>query len=128
MEQKLSLDRWGMAASGFCLVHCMALPLVAMALPALESHDHEWVHGLLLLLVIPLAVFALGSGLRRHGKRLPTALGLTGCSLLVLVFLAELCGGELHSLETPANVVGSLSLIGAHFYNTRCACCASQTQ
>ncbi|MDF1667836.1 MAG: MerC domain-containing protein [Planctomycetota bacterium] len=125
MEQNVSLDRWGIAASGFCLVHCVALPFVAMALPALESHGHEWLHGVLLLLVIPLAIFALGTGLRRHGKRLPTVIGALGCSLLTFVFVADLCGGELHSLETPANVLGSLSLIGAHFYNTRCSCCSS---
>lgn len=125
MEQKISLDRWGIAASVFCLIHCMALPLLAFALPVVESHDHEWLHGVLLLVVIPLAIFALGSGLRRHGKRAPLALGLAGCFMLTFVFVMELCGGDLHSVETPLNILGSLSLIGAHFYNTRCSCCSS---
>ena len=122
MAQKQSLDRWGMAASGLCLVHCSVLPLAAIALPTLGGHDHEWFHGILLVLVVPLAAYALGSGYKHHRKPWPAILGFLGCALLSFVYFAEMLHFHLHSIETPINILGSISLIGAHFLNTRCAC------
>ena len=108
------LDRWAIALSAGCLLHCLLPPaLVAsgLLLGVGRTIDSPWIHMALLVLVAPLSLVALLNGLRHHHRRLPLALG--GSALLLLVLGETL----LHDAETALVVGGSLMLIWAHASN-----------
>ncbi|WP_375392550.1 MerC domain-containing protein [uncultured Sphingomonas sp.] len=118
------VERVAIGASAACLAHCLALPILMAALPALTSvlavpeSFHLWVLGL----AAPAALLALLQGRSRHGELLPLALGLCGLSLMAL---GALVLGETWA-ETPVTVAGSVLLAGAHVMNWRrrhaCGC------
>lgn len=111
------LDRAALVASVACMVHCLALPLVIAALPALSSvlavpeSFHRWI----LAFAVPAAGIALVQGRSRHGERYPLWLGAAGLALIATGALWLDEGGA----ETAATVGGSLSLAWAHIANWR---------
>lgn len=115
MDSEVIADSFGMGASALCLVHCLALPLLAPFIPFLDSlADAEWVHVALFLMVAPTAAFALLTGFRHHREiRIPLA-GWSGVTLLALP-LHE----AFHTLDTPLSVAGGMLLIAAHLGNYR---------
>ena len=115
-------ERLAVGASLTCLVHCLGLPLLLAALPALSSalpipeSFHWWVLGI----AVPAAVGALFHGRARHRRAWPLAIGVVGLCLLA--------GGALlgeGSGEIALTVLGSLTVAGAHIANWRMrhACC-----
>ena len=110
-------DLSAVALSGLCLLHCLALPLLAALLPVLGSWtESEWVHGLFVLLAVPLSLAALSRAHRR--RRLPGRLWLAaGLGLAALG--AGAAGWPHASWETPITVGGSLLLAGTHLWNLR---------
>lgn len=111
------LERVGLAGSIACMVHCLALPLLIAALPALASalaipeSFHIWV----LVVAVPPAVVALVQGWRRHGIMLVLIVGAAGVGLLAAGAVPL---GETWA-EIPATVTGSLLLVSAHIANWR---------
>ena len=77
---KLYFDRIAIAMSGTCVIHCVALPIVAISIPFLESVIF------ILLFILPFSVVALVVGYRRH-KRLLPILG-SGAGVLILALTA----------------------------------------
>ncbi|MBR0552617.1 MerC domain-containing protein [Stakelama marina] len=118
------LDRASITASFLCLIHCLALPLILSALPALSrilaipESFHIWV----LAFAVPASGIALVSGRARHGASRTLILGAAGLALLAIGAL--LYGGT--GWETPTTVAGSLVLTAAHVINwrlrQRCGC------
>lgn len=113
--------------SALCLVHCLLLPLLLAAAPALSLLADESVHRLLLLLLGPPLVFAMVRGQVLHRRR--------GAAVLLLVGFALLLAGGFsgnESLELPLTVLGSLVLITGHGLNAwwcrRCPLCASKPE
>ena len=110
------LDRAALGASALCLVHCLALPLIIAALPAL-SHLlslPELIHFWILLFAVPTAGLAFVTGRNRHGATYPLIVGAFG-----LVALAIGVAFASTRLETPVTVTGSLLLAAAHIANWR---------
>lgn len=111
-----NLDRWGMWIAAACIVHCLALPLLAAALPfvaVILPHD-EWTHTAMLALALPVTGMALVRGYRRHRLVRPAALGAAG---LLLIAGALLTGGG--AAETAMTVTGALLCAAAHVLNWR---------
>ncbi|WP_372382765.1 MerC domain-containing protein [Xanthomonas sp. NCPPB 1068] len=111
------LDSSAIALSGLCLLHCLALPLLAAALPLLGAWSQaEWVHVVFATAAVPLSGYALWSTHRRHALP-PLVWVLAICGLTGLVLGASgLAGG---AWETPITVVGSLLLASTHLVNLR---------
>lgn len=110
------LDRAALGASALCLVHCLALPLIIAALPAL-SHllsVPESIHVWILLFAVPTAGLAFVTGRARHGASYPLMIGAVG-----LIALAIGVAFDSTRLETPVTVTGSLLLAAAHIANWR---------
>lgn len=111
------LERIALAGSFACMAHCLALPLLIAALPALSSAFsipeafHLWV----LAFAIPSAAIALIQGRGRHGAKLPLCLGASG---ILVLLIGALPFAETWA-ETPATVMGSLFLAAAHIVNWR---------
>ncbi|HBN54822.1 MAG TPA: hypothetical protein DD456_12580, partial [Stenotrophomonas sp.] len=76
-------DASAVALSTLCLLHCLALPLLAALLPLFGAwSEAEWVHGVFVLIAAPLSGYALW---RAHRHRpLPAALWLLAGGGLVL--------------------------------------------
>jgi hypothetical protein len=100
-----------------CLVHCIALPVILAALPALSSivPIPATFHILALAFAVPATGGALYVGYRHHRLAAPLLVGGAG---LVLLALGVLHWGET-PLETPVTILGSLLIAGAHIANWR---------
>lgn len=111
------LERAALAGSVACLAHCLALPLMLAALPALASAFSvpESFHLWMLAFAIPAAATALVQGRGRHGADLPLWLGVIGMSLMLV---GAIVLGETWA-ETFLTMVGSLFLAVAHVANWR---------
>ncbi len=109
-----TLDRWGMVVSSLCLIHCLALPLVAAFLPllAVPLAGDEWVHSVLLAIALPVSGMALVRGFRAHRAAGPAILGAFGlagiaCAIVVRADMAE----------RILTVAGGLLVARAHWLN-----------
>jgi len=111
------LDALGLAISIVCVVHCLALPLAALLLPALalrldHGTDHQ-LHWLLLALAAPVSSLALWRGARRHHSWTWFKLGAGGLVLMLL--------GVLHAFgarsEVAVTMAGVSLLALAHVRN-----------
>jgi hypothetical protein len=107
-------DRVAIGTSIACLLHCVGLPLIVAALPALSVVVPESFHLWVLAVAIPLALVALWQGRARHRRRWPLIVGVAGLTLLAAGALAFD-----HDSEVPATVAGSLVLALAHISNWR---------
>ncbi|KQN30601.1 hypothetical protein ASF00_07785 [Sphingomonas sp. Leaf34] len=111
------LDRAAMAGSAACMVHCLALPLLLAAVPAVSviivipESFHRW----LLLLAVPLAAVALLGGHARHAALWPLCLGVAGLGLMTVGAFA-LPEGD---VESAVTVTGGILVALAHAANLR---------
>ena len=104
-----------LSLSGLCLLHCLALPVLAVALPFLGVlADAEWVHWLFVALAVPASALALvDTGGRRSAALIIGA--LLGLGLLI----AGAAGWPDHNSETLMTIAGGLVLAGVHALNWR---------
>jgi hypothetical protein len=113
------LDLLGLGLSALCLIHCIALPMVLIALPTLATfgHDdhHHWLHLALALVLVPLAFASLLPGYLRHRRTAVMAGGALGVAAILIGAFLEGWLGE--SAVTALTIAGSLCLIGAHWIN-----------
>ncbi len=105
------------SASLLCLVHCLALPLLLLALPALAGtfFKSEAFHIAAATLVVPAAALAFLLGYRRHRAPAPALLGSAGVACIV----AALFPGWGEGAATMMTAAGSLLLISGHLINWR---------
>lgn len=106
------LDGIGIALSILCLLHCLALPLVATGALAWAASEHVHV-GLTLALAAVVLTVAV-PGYRRHRRAAVPILLATGVALLVAAVLMGEGPGE-----TVATVLGSVALVTGHVLNLR---------
>ena len=99
-----------------CLLHCLALPLIAASLPVLGllTEHHLTVHLLLLAIAAPLGLWALGRGRRAAGPW-PLAVGCAG----LLLMAAGIVVWHHTPAETWATVAGVSLVAWAHLRNWR---------
>lgn len=98
-------------------LHCLALPLLAAALPLFGTWaEAEWVHLLFVAVALPLTGYALWRAERRHP--LPVLAWATAGAGLGLL-LAGALALPWHDWETPMTVTGSLLLAATHIWNAR---------
>ena len=138
-------DKISICLSICCILHCIALPLLILLIPSLASFwiNDENMHVVLVLLAIPISLFAMAKSLRKHHSY--KCISLAGIGLLLLVsaiFMHDIGfsgehghGGEIgHSdnaqehdehgalgeiLETIFTVLGGIILLGAHLLNIK---------
>lgn len=111
------LESIAVGATAACLVHCIALPVLIAALPALASvvPIPETFHVIALAFAVPATGGALLTGYLRHRVAGPLLCGVIG---LLLLALGVFRWGET-PLEAPVTICGSLFIAGAHLANWR---------
>ena len=112
LEETVRTDRAATAISLACIVHCLALPLVASALPFVAVvAEAEWVHWVLAILAL---LASLSVTYSSKSARVPSFLipSSAGIALLVFGLFAEHAGFD----ETMPTVIGGSLLAAAHMY------------
>ncbi|MFK7825438.1 MAG: MerC domain-containing protein [Oligoflexales bacterium] len=114
-------DKFAIGLSVLCSIHCLLLPVVMLLVPslaALSIADDELFHKWMIAGVLPISLFALTMGCRKHGKYTFLALGSLG---VVLLSLAAFWGHELvgESGEKYITLASSFLIALAHFNNHR---------
>lgn len=113
-------DRMAVALSTVCLLHCLAVPFIVTVVPLVGSAlvPDQAFHWLLLVLVLPMSLWALACGCRRH-RHLP--IGVTGAVGLIILIAVGVAGhGALSEMgERLATSLGSAVVALAHVMNHR---------
>ena len=111
-------DRAAIALSGLCLVHCLLLPVIIALLPLLNQVSATHFHAQMLLVVVPVSLFAFALGFRRHGNHAIIAWGTTGIAILATGgIVAHASYGAL--ADTLMTIAGSIVLAISHYFNNR---------
>ena len=112
------LDQVAVALSGLCLVHCLALPFAIAILPFLGQFSDDHLHVQMLIMVIPVSVFALALGFRRHRHK---GIVIAGVVALGIVTLGGTIAHEHYGLfaDRLLTISGSLALAATHYRNFR---------
>ncbi|MDA7786224.1 MerC domain-containing protein [Gammaproteobacteria bacterium] len=129
MKTQILSDKFAMTLSMVCLVHCLFAPsLIILTYSFMAmSVDSELVHKLILLITVPVSLFALSLGYKNHSTMNFIVLGIIGLLTLVLaVILGEGVLGE--NGELFLTMLGSTLVIISHYKNyqickkTNCDC------
>lgn len=121
-----ALDASAVGLSALCLVHCLALPALALMLPVLGLWAQaEWVHVAFVLIAAPVAVLSFIDLSTRRPRSWPlAAAALLGLALMVAGALEFPVAAD----ERVLTLLGGALLAGAHIGNWRrrhhaCAAC-----
>ena len=116
INQELS-DKYAIGISLLCSFNCLFLPsiLILSSSYLAAQIDTELVHGLILLIAIPLSIFALSLGLKNHNEKSFFFLGLFGLALMAGGFFFGSVVGEFG--EKFLTFFGSLVGVFGHYKN-----------
>ena len=116
-SQAKALDLSAVGLSALCLVHCLALPGLALLLPVLGFWaEAEWVHIAFILVAAPVAVLAF-IDLKAWRPRSWSMIAVAAAGLALM--LAGALEFPIAGYERPLTVLGGLLLAGAHVANWR---------
>lgn len=110
MELTIKSDRAATALSALCIVHCLALPLLASVMPFLAVvADAEWLHWLFagLAIIISASVPFRDVLARNLGFLAPAGLGIAA-------LIAGLFADQIGANETILTVIGGVLVAFAH--------------
>lgn len=111
-------DRLAITLSGFCLVHCLLLPVIIVALPLLAQFNATHFHTQMLLVVLPVSLFAYCLAYPRHRNKTIILWGLAGIAIMFVGgTIAHARFGVL--ADTSLTVAGAIILATSHFFNNR---------
>jgi hypothetical protein len=110
------LDGAAIGLSGLCLLHCLALPFFAGALPLLMPFAESHLHAQMLYFAVPLSAVAIGIGYSRHRNPRVVLAAIAGIFLLSVG--ATVAHGSLGLVaDRLFTISGSLVLAAAHLWN-----------
>lgn len=110
-------DRLGISASLFCILHCLLTPIAIIFMPFLgEIMSHALFHVIMVLIVVPVAVWALWNGFKIHHNPLVLWLGSAG---IIFIILAITIGQKTFAWEVALMTCAGLLLASAHWFNLK---------
>ncbi len=120
MNLQTTFDKTAIGLSILCAIHCLFLPLIVTLAPASQSFAlaDESFHQFLIWGIIPISVFALAMGCRRHKSLHVSYFGAAGLGLLTLtVLLGHNVLGEFG--EKFLTLIGGALVAYGHLCNCR---------
>ena len=117
---RFKIDGLAISLSFICAVHCLFTPSFVILAPTLLSisFDNEFIHYLILILAIPVSVFALSIGYKAHKNLSMFVIGILGLSIMLFaLFYGNSVFGE--TGEKGLTVLGSIIVASAHFRNLK---------
>ncbi|MDE0246127.1 MAG: MerC domain-containing protein [Gammaproteobacteria bacterium] len=108
------MDLCAVGLSTLCVLHCVALPVLAALMPlAAQAAESELVHRILVVAAVPVSLRVIWKTLPAAGNRLFVGAAVVGLGLLLLGAFVE----AVSSYEEPLTIAGG-SLLGlAHLWN-----------
>ena len=111
-----AVDAGAITVSSLCLIHCLALPVLAGVLPLAGAWaEAEWVHKVFVLFAIPISGYAVFAKGARFRDPLFVFLATLGLTLLTAAAFVE----ALHDFEQPMTAAGALIVAAAHVWRWR---------
>jgi len=114
----ISLDKTAIVFSTLCVLHCLALPLLMVLLPALAilPLNQEMFHLGMVMCVLPTSIYAITLGCKKH-KKLSVAY-TAGLGLIALVAAVVFGEGHLGEIgEKLLTTFGAVIIASAHLKN-----------
>ena len=70
LQYKYLNDKIAIGLSMACAAHCLLMPSFVLAIPLFFSGqlDNEFLHRLMLWVIVPVSLYALSSGYKKHKK------------------------------------------------------------
>ncbi len=119
------LDQAAICLSGACLLHCLAVPLLLVLAPwvSLGVFGDQRFHLAMVVVVVPISLFAFRIGYRQHRARGMLLPGLSGLTLVGLAAVMEFIHLGSHELTAGLTTLGGVLLIIGHWRNLRARRC-----
>ena len=108
-----------MSLSAICMIHCLFAPsLIILSYSSLAlTVESELIHKTILLLTIPVSIFAISLGYKNHPNNSIIYTGIAGLTILISALLIGESIGENAGLILTT--IGSLMVIACHYRNYR---------
>jgi hypothetical protein len=112
------LDKSAVTLSFLCVLHCLALPLITVLVPSIiaSALNQELFHLMMVVCVLPVSIYALTMGCRKHNK---FSIGIYG-ALGLMTLVSALVFGESHlgeMGEKTLTTLGAIIIAFAHIKN-----------
>jgi hypothetical protein len=119
MKSQLTSDKFAMSFSAICMIHCLFAPsLIVLSYSSLAlTLESELIHKVILLITIPVSIFAISLGYKNHTNNSIIYTGITGLTILISALLIGENIGE--NAELVMTVIGSMLVIACHHRNYR---------
>ena len=120
ITNKFRVDGVAISLSFLCALHCLFVPSFIILAPSFLSisFNNEFIHYLILILAIPVSVFALSIGFKSHKSLSMVFSGFLGISILLFaLFYGNSVFGE--TGEKGLTLLGSIIVASAHFRNLK---------
>ncbi|BCD98751.1 MerC domain-containing protein [Marinagarivorans cellulosilyticus] len=111
-------DTTAISLSLMCALHCLALPLALIVFPSIATLqlDNEYFHFWMIIIVIPISLYALTLGCKAHKRFYTLSIGVLGLALLLLaVSLTETVIKEIG--EKILTLMGATFIAFSHYRN-----------
>ena len=110
-------DQTSIGLSLVCAIHCLFVPVLLVALPSLASLplESEMFHVWMVVAVLPISIFALTLGCKKHKRYKIIFLGALGLVSLISALLLESLVGEIG--EKLLTLLGAGLIAWGHFTN-----------
>ena len=118
IKTQLASDKFAMTISMACAAHCFFTPTFLILTSGIFSFsfDNELVHKLIVLIAVPVSIYALRLGYKNHKTASFMPAGIIGlCILILVVALGESTLGEFG--EKGLTLLGSIMVMFAHYRN-----------
>ena len=117
MKSQLTSDKFAMSFSAICMIHCLFAPsLIILSYSSLAlTVESELIHKAILLLTIPVSIFAISLGYKNHSNNSIIYTGIAGLTILISALLVGASIGE--NAELILTILGSLMVITCHYRN-----------
>ena len=117
MKSQLTSDKFAMSFSAICLIHCLFAPsLIILSYSSLAlTIESELIHKIILLLTLPVSIFAISLGYKNHPNNSIIYTGIAGLTILISALLIGESIGE--NAELILTMIGSLMVIYCHYRN-----------
>ena len=113
-------DKLAISLSILCTLHCLILPLLVVLLPSIAALplQDEVFHIWMVIAVVPISIYALTMGCKKHRQYLMLLIGAVGLLILsVVAFLGHDLLGEV--IEKVFTLLGAFTIAIAHVWNFR---------
>ena len=127
-------DKIAISLSSLCIAHCLVFPILTTLLPSflVLGLDTESFHLWMIISVIPVSIYSLSLGCKKHKKIPVLIIGIIGLSCLIMAFF--LGADSLTEMgEKSLTTLGALIISYAHIKNftlcqhhDKCGCSNSE--